>query len=87
MGICLGVTGLSLFSLKGCNNIAQGNALGKGVKESCVALNGRNNWPINAFVAPFQGFASMWSAIPRALPWAILLQPCRLNCGIPVSPT
>jgi hypothetical protein len=77
---------LRLFSLKGCNNSAQGNALGKGVVACFDALKGRNNLLAENLLRPFR--AGDWCGLgPRALPRAVLLQPFRLKSGWPVART
>ncbi len=82
---------MSKLGLKGRNMKAQGNALGKGLPPRLIhALKGRNikttpHVPFmifnndrgrrNALVAPLQGLACSCTSVPRALPWAFLLQP------------
>jgi hypothetical protein len=66
-----------IFSLKGWDNLAQGNALGM-MAVCCSSLKGWDNKPISKTVAPFQG-ALCYRTFPRAMPWAKLSQPFRLK--------
>lgn len=69
---------LYAYSLKGRNKSAQGSALGGGSKRFTLALKGRKKdarlfYPFRAtatVVVPF---------VPRALPWAGMLEPFRLQ--------
>jgi hypothetical protein len=60
---------------KGRNMPAQGNALGE-CRSTDAALKGRHSAPADIpVVAPLQGLVDGRSSVPRALPWADVLDP------------
>jgi hypothetical protein len=62
----LGATGLPLFSLKGCNKSAQGNALGEEALWRLIALKGRNkNLP--RFCIALSGLAASTTSLPQGV--------------------
>jgi hypothetical protein len=77
------------FSLKGCKNPAQGNALGKGPTPK--ALKGRKKKDLSRshlrrlsmmiatcgieILVPFQGVSCFFLRVPRVLPWAGFFDP------------
>ena len=59
---------------------AQGNALGTRICTASQALKGQHNLlPSTAVVAPLQGLRYLLVLIPRALPWADIYEPFRLE--------
>jgi hypothetical protein len=58
---------------------AQGNALGRQSIARSVALKGRDRGPDEPGFRPFRASAFLPTRFPRALPWAVLFEPFRLQ--------
>ncbi len=70
-----GESSRQVFSLKGWNRSAQGNALGEGTATATKPCKGETTPVYWAVVPPFQGSEVRRFRVPRALPWAILFCP------------
>ena len=69
-----------LLCLKGFNKSAPGNALGIEAEYSLRALKGRNNLRRNnKLYRPFRACGHVRFSVPRALPWADLCEPFKLQ--------
>jgi hypothetical protein len=66
------------FSLKGWDNIAQGNALGKSIVRT-IQPEGLGQSTVSLFCPSPSGWNIQKFMRPRALPWAMLSQPFRLK--------
>jgi hypothetical protein len=73
---------LLVFSLKGWDNIAQGNALGNTIKQ-LLHPEGVRLLAISEAILS-QPFRLDYQTVmrPRALPWAMLFQPFRLKTNL-----
>src|SRR5262245_22024316 len=69
---------------KGRDNIAQGNALGRGQTNPANPERAKQEtgvWDPGPVVPPRQGLGRYLNPVPRALPWAMLLRPFRAGAS------